>query len=265
MWFNAGPFSIDLALMNYRQFILYGVYTDLRTEVARRLLGFLWWIIEPVMYMAVFYVVFGLSLRQGGPEYVPFLLSGMIAWKWFDSSVRQAGSVLSANAGLIQQIYLPKSVLGLIQIFSSTFKFLIVLVLFLGFLLAIGKHPTLPWLALPLVMVAQLYLIIGVGLLLGAVIPFVQDLKQVVDNLLMLLMFMSGIFFNLDQVPQGMREIFKLNPVLLVIQAYRDILLKGQWPNGYDLGYVVLVTTPLLIIALLIYRRFERHYPKLML
>lgn len=264
MWFNARPISIDRSPMNYWQFILYGVYTELRTEVARRLLGFLWWIIEPVMYMAVFYVVFGLSLRQGGADYVPFLLSGMIAWKWFDGSVRQSGSALAVNAGLIQQIYLPKSLLGLIQIFSNTFKFLIVLVLFLAFLMIAGRHPTLPWLALPLVMVAQLYLIIGVGLLLGAIIPFAQDLRQVVDNLLMLLMFMSGIFFNLDQVPQNMREIFELNPILLVIQAYRDILLKGQWPDLADLGYVVLVTTPLLVIALLIYRRFERHYPKLM-
>ncbi len=251
--------------MNYRQFVIYGVYTDLRTEVAKRLLGFLWWIIEPVMYMAVFYLVFGLALRQGGPEYVPFLLSGMIAWKWFDGSVRQAGSSIGVNAGLIQQIYLPKSLLGLIQIFSNTFKFLIVLALFLVFLIVTGKHPTLSWLALPLVILVQLYLIIGLGLLLASLIPFAQDLKQVVDNLLMLLMFMSGIFFSPDQVPSGMRELFEFNPIVCVIQAYRAILLDGQWPDFSSLGYVLLFATPRRLMALLIFRRFERHYPKLML
>lgn len=251
--------------MNYWEFVLYGVYTDLRTEVAKRLLGFLWWIIEPVMYMAVFYVVFGLALRQGGPDYVPFLLCGMIAWKWFDGSVRQAGSSININAGLIQQIYLPKSLLGLIQILSNTFKFLIVLALFIVFLFFIGKNPTLAWTALPLVILAQLYLIIGLGLLLAGLIPFAQDLKQVIDNLLMLLMFMSGIFFSADQLPDGMRELFELNPVVCLIQAYREILLEGQWPDFSSLGYVVLFASPLLVIALLLLRRFERHYPKLML
>jgi lipopolysaccharide transport system permease protein len=251
--------------MNYWEFLLYGVYTELRTEVAKRLLGFLWWIIEPVMYMAVFYVVFGLALRQGGPDYVPFLLSGMIAWKWFDGSVRQAGSSLSSNAGLIQQIYLPKSLLGLIQILSNTFKFLIVLALFMVFLIIIGKHPTLSWLALPLVILVQLYLVIGIGLMLGAIIPFAQDLKQVVDNLLMLLMFMSGVFFRPESTPESIRWVFDFNPVVQVIQAYRTILLDGQWPDFAGLGYVCVFATPLLVMALLVFRRFERHYPKLML
>jgi lipopolysaccharide transport system permease protein len=120
--------------MNYGELVLYGVYTDLRTEVARRFLGFAWWILEPVMYMAVFYLVFGLGLRQGGPDYVPFLLSGMVAWKWFDGSVRQASNCIVMNAGLIQQIFVPKYVFGLIQIFTNTFKFLLILVL----LIAIG-------------------------------------------------------------------------------------------------------------------------------
>lgn len=251
--------------MNYREILWYGVYSELRTEIAKRFLGFLWWIIEPVMYMAVFYVVFGLALRQGGADYVPFLLSGMIAWKWFDGSVRQAGSSLSANAGLIQQIYVPKSLLGLIQVFSNTFKFFIVLVLFIGFLLIIGKRPALAWLALPLVIVVQLYLILAIGLLLASIIPFAQDLKQVVDNLLMLMMFMSGIFFSPSQVPETMRWVFELNPVVVLIEAYRSILLHGQWPDLNGLGYVMIVASPLLAIALLVFSRFERHYPKLLL
>jgi lipopolysaccharide transport system permease protein len=251
--------------MNYWEILWYGVYSELRTEIAKRFLGFLWWIIEPVMYMAVFYVVFGLALRQGGADYVPFLLSGMIAWKWFDGSVRQAGSSLSANAGLIQQIHVPKTLLGLIQVLSNTFKFFIVLVLFIGFLLIIGKRPTLAWLALPLVIVAQLYLILAIGLLLASIIPFAQDLKQVVDNLLMLMMFMSGIFFSPSQVPETMRWVFELNPIVVLIEAYRSILLHGQWPDFSGLGYVLSVASPLLAIALLVFRRFERHYPKLIL
>ncbi|MFI8746537.1 ABC transporter permease [Pseudomonas sp. NPDC077186] len=250
--------------MNYGEILLYGVYSDLRTEIARRFLGFLWWIIEPVMYMAVFYVVFGLALRQGGPDYVPFLLCGMIAWKWFDGSVRQASLSIPMNAGLVQQIYVPKSLFALIQILSNTFKFAIVLLLLLGFLLVTGKTPGPEWLGLLPVILTQLLLIVAVGLLLAAIIPFAQDLKLVVDNLLMLMMFMSGIFFSADQVPENMRVAFEYNPMVLLIGAYRDILLHSQWPQWSSLGYCVTLSLPILAVALLTLARNERRYPKLL-
>lgn len=250
--------------MNYGEILLYGVYSDLRTEIAKRFLGFLWWIIEPVMYMAVFYLVFGLALRQGGADYVPFLLCGMISWKWFDGSVRQASMSIPMNAGLIQQIHVPKSLFALIQILTNTFKFVIVLVLFLVFLLVTDKTASPEWLGLVPVILVQLLLIIAVGLLLAAVIPFVQDLKLVVDNLLMLMMFMSGVFFSADQVPETMRAVFEYNPMVLVIAAYRDVLLHNQWPQWSALGYCMALSIPILVVALLTLMRNERHYPKLL-
>ncbi|HIB76240.1 MAG TPA: ABC transporter permease, partial [Flavobacteriales bacterium] len=78
--------------MNFRQLadlVLYKVRTDLRSEVSQNHLSLLWWVLEPVLYMTVFYLVFGLLLKRGGgPEYVPFLLTGLASWKWFDSAVR---------------------------------------------------------------------------------------------------------------------------------------------------------------------------------
>ncbi|MDX5372308.1 MAG: ABC transporter permease [Pseudomonadaceae bacterium] len=251
--------------MKYSELVLYGVYSDLRTEVARRLLGVLWWALEPVMYMAVFYVVFGLGLRQGDTDYVPFLLCGLVAWKWFDSSIRQAGMAIQGNSGLIQQIFVPKYVFALIQVLSNTFKFFIVLLLLLGFLLLFGKEPTLEWLGLVPLLLVQLLLTLSLGLLLSALIPFAQDLKQVVDNLLMLMMFMSGIFYDLQQLPATLQGILNYNPMLQLIQAYRAILLHNQWPDWLSLGWVVLGALPVLLLAVLILRRFERHYPKLML
>ena len=85
--------------MNYKEILLYGVYSDLRTEVARRFLGFLWWIIDPVLYMAAFYVVFALALRQGGEDYAPFLLIGMVVWNCI---LAGAGYLLADHYHLIE-------------------------------------------------------------------------------------------------------------------------------------------------------------------
>ncbi|WP_235983352.1 ABC transporter permease [Aquipseudomonas guryensis] len=259
------PFQSAFVGMNYKEILLYGIYSDLRTEVARRFLGFLWWIIDPVLYMGAFYVVFALALRQGGEDYAPFLLIGMVVWKWFDSTVRQASVAIVGNAGLIQQIHIPKSLLVLIQIFSNAFKFIIVLVLLLVFLLAIGKRPSLHWLALVPIILTQLYLVTAVGLLLAGIIPLAQDFKQVVDNLLMVMMFLSGIFFTADRMPDSLRFAFELNPMVVLIQAFRSVLLHNQWPDPSHLLYVLVVATPLLIFAVLFIRKNERRYPKLML
>ena len=79
------------------------------------------------MFMLVFYLVFGLGMRQGGPEYAPFLLCGMVPWKWFDGSVRQASTALVANVGLMQQVFVPKYILVLTQLVTNSVKFLIIL------------------------------------------------------------------------------------------------------------------------------------------
>jgi lipopolysaccharide transport system permease protein len=249
--------------MRYLELVLFLVYADLRTEVARRFLGFLWWILEPVMYMTVFYLVFGLGMRQASPDYVPFLLCGMVSWKWFDGSVRQAGTSIVGNTGLIQQIFVPKTVFGLVQILTNTFKFSVVLLLLVVFLLATGHRASIEWFGLVPLVLTQLLLIISLGLLLAALIPFAHDLRQVVDNLLMLLMFMSGIFFSIDTMPDAWRDVFGLNPMVGLIDAYRHVLMQNAWPDWSELMYTLEVSLPMLMVACLIIHRFERHYPKL--
>lgn len=251
--------------MKHTELILYSVYADLRTEVARRLLGFLWWIIEPLMFMGVFYVVFGLGLRQGGENYVAFLLTGMVAWKWFDASVRQCSSVIAMNAGVLQQVYIPKYGLVLIQILSNTFKFLIVLLILLILMVILGHYPNPAWLYLPAVLAIQLLIIISVSFFIAAIVPFAQDIKQIVDNLLMLMMFMSGIFFKASSLPESMQPYFQLNPMVSVIESYRSILLDASTPNFTLLVNSLLITAPLLCFGIYILRKYDRRYPKMML
>lgn len=251
--------------MRYSEILLYGVYSDLQTEVSRRFLGFLWWGIEPVLYMTTFYLVFGLALKQGEENYVLFLLTGLIAWKWFDGSVRLASIAINSNAGLAQQIYIPKYIFPLIPILSNTFKFLIVLAMLLGFLLLAGSSASWLWLGILPVMVCELILIISIGLLLAAIVPFAQDLKQIIDNLLTLLMFGSGIFFTPEHISERIKPLFEYNPMFLLISSYRNILLYNNSPRWDDLGYSILVSIPIFCTAYFLLLRFDRHYPKLMM
>lgn len=251
--------------MKYAAIVLQSVAADLRSEIAKRLLGFLWWIIEPVMFMLMFYIVFGLGLRQGGENYVGFLLVGMVAWKWFDSCIRQASSVIAVNSGLMQQVYIPKYILVLIQILSNTFKFFIVLAILLALVSALGHPPNPAWFYLPVLLLVQLTLIISMSFFLAAVVPFAQDLKQVIDNLLMLMMFMSGIFFSVHSLAESIQPYFLINPMVGLIESYRAVLLEATAPDTMVLLEIVLTALPFFVVGFLILRIFDRHYPKMML
>ena len=94
--------------MNYLELITVKAWADLKSEASRAYIGFLWWFIEPVLYMGSFYLLFGLGLKMGGDNFMYFLLCGLLPWKWFSSSLSNGSLSIIANAGLINQTYLPK-------------------------------------------------------------------------------------------------------------------------------------------------------------
>src|SRR5690606_21854583 len=96
---------------HYIDLMFYKAYAELRAEATRAYLGFLWWFLEPVLFLAIFYAIFETGLRRGGAAFVPFLLCGLVPWKWFASTVMGCANVMSRNYGIIQQVYVPKLVL----------------------------------------------------------------------------------------------------------------------------------------------------------
>jgi lipopolysaccharide transport system permease protein len=252
-------------MRSYLELVGYRVVAELRTEMARAYLGLLWWVLEPLLYMLVFYFVFAVLFERGGPGYVPFLLCGLVAWRWFDSTVRAGSVAIESNKVLIQQAYVPKWVFPLVMALTNTAKFLIVLCLLLGFLLLYGVTPTLAWASLPLVLAIQFCLVLGAGSSVAAVVPFVPDLKILINNGLTLLMFLSGIFYSISDAPPSVQPLFLMNPMAALIDTYRQILIEGVWPDWGSLLIVALISAALLSIASFGLRRFDRLYPKLML
>jgi len=250
---------------NYLELVRYRVIAELRTEMARAYLGLLWWVLEPLLYMLVFYFIFAVLFHRGGPGYVPVLLCGLVAWRWFDSTVRAGSVAIESNKILIQQAYVPKWVLPLVMTLTNTVKFLIVFGLLLGFLLVYGVTPALSWVSLPVVLALQFCLVLGAGSMAAMAVPFMPDLKILINNGLTLLMFLSGIFFSISDIPPAVQPFFLVNPMAALIDSYRKILIDGVWPDWEPLFLVALVSAAFLAVSSFGLRRFDRIYPKLML
>jgi lipopolysaccharide transport system permease protein len=242
---------------------LFATYAELRAERARSYLGLLWWIIEPAMNMAVYYLVFAVILKTSQADYVPFLLVGLTLWQWFKSCVSHGGYAIWQRLPLIRQVKVPVQVFPTVQILADTVKFAFILALLLVILWSYGYAPNRAYLALPLVLLVELVFAAGVAYLVSAALPFLPDLRFVIEQVLQVLMFLSGVVFALDNVPQPVRGIFMLNPIAVLVDAGRGILMHGRWPNWNALGVVTLIALAMYALATLLLARLTPRYVKL--
>ena len=127
-----------------RDIIQYKTYAELKAESQRYYLGFLWWLIEPVIYMLVFYFVFGILFQRGTEDFVVFLLTGLVFWHWFQSTVMQGVDTLQANRVLYNQVFVPKYLFPAVVMLKNSAKFGVVLAVLLLFLLVYGIEPSVP-------------------------------------------------------------------------------------------------------------------------
>lgn len=250
--------------VRYLELILYKTYAELRAEAARTYVSFLWWVAEPLLHMLIFYVVFSVLLGQGTKDFVPFLLIGLSVWKWFDSTVHHAAGAIIDNAALMHQIYLPKVIFPMVTVLIDSVKFIIVLVVLLVFLLLYGVRPAPSWLALPAVLGVEFLLILGMAFLVAAVIPFLPDLRILVESTLMLLMFVSGVFYDPNTIPEHYRGWFYMNPFAVILQDSRDCLLYGRWPRLGVLATMGFAGLGIVMLGYGLLRRLDRVYPRVL-
>lgn len=250
-------------LKHYSGLIYFKVIAELRAEVSRGYLGVFWWIAEPLIHMSVFYVVFGYLLNRGGPGYVTVLLTGLVVWRWFDASLRGGMNAILSNRNLMQQVYVPKLLFPLTTTLIATFKFLIVFALLVTFLLIYGIRPTWAWLTLPLLLGVQFLLVVAGSAVTAILVPLMPDTRVIINNLMTLMLFISGVFYTMNDLPEQTRSLFLLNPMASMIDAYRSVLIEGAWPNWLAVAGVAVFGILALAAALRVYRHFDLKLPKL--
>ncbi|WP_457670762.1 ABC transporter permease, partial [Thiolapillus sp.] len=194
--------------------------------------------------------------------FVPWLLIGLVAWKWFDTTVRMSLNAITAGKGLMSQVYLPKVFFPAVVILKNTVKFLVTLGLLLLFLLFYGVG-SWSWVAIPLLLLVQLLLVCGVTFSVAALTPLYPDLKLLMNNVLMLMFFLSGVFFDTSNLQGWLGMLLDLNPMVHVIHAWRDVLLLGQWPDMFHLIVVLLFAAAMCWLGLFLLHRYDRLYPRL--
>ena len=236
---------------------------ELKAEASRGYLGVLWWVIEPLLYMGAFVLIFSVGLRTAEEGFVAFLLCGLIPWKFFSSTVQTSSVCIENNRGLISQVYFPKYVLVGAVLMANTIKFLGVLVLLVVLLHLFGwlESRNLP--VLLLVVLVEILLCAGVSAIAAVVVPLVPDTRLIIDNMLLLTFFVSGIFFRLAPAPNGELNALFLNPMAGLLHSFRAVLLNDA-PLVVDfLLYGALWGVATCAIGGVLLKIFDRRFAKL--
>jgi lipopolysaccharide transport system permease protein len=243
--------------------ILFKTYAELKSEAQRTYIGILWWLIEPIIFMAIFYFVFGILFQRGTEGYIPFLLVGLTLWHWIQATIMQASNAILVNYPLINQVFVPKVVFPTVILLANSVKFLVVFAILLLYLGLSGDGPSWIWLEAIIILPAILILITGCAFVAAAITPLLPDIRVVIENFLRVLFYLSGIFFQIEALPDPIRQWMRFNPFAMAIHDLRLILIDHVSPPFWNPLLLAVVGGALAVVGLMIMRRNETRYAKL--
>lgn len=245
------------------EIFLYQTYCQLRLESERLYIGYLWWGLETVLEMALLYAIFHSILAVPGEHYLSFLLCGLVCWRWFAQSVTRAAPSILQNQPLATQVFVPKLLFPLATLSADAVKSVVGLVVLAAFLHLDGLSATTQWWAFPLVLGTQFLFLSAAALWVAALVPFLRSILVGMEVALRFGMFLSGVFFDLDRVGQPLRGWLELNPMAVILNAWRDVLMRAEWPNFSALGLVALCSLIAIAAAGRFVQQRELLYPRL--
>lgn len=246
----------------YANYIYHKVKSELKAEITQHYLSYAWWILEPCMMIAVFYIVFAKLFDRGGEGFVSFLLIGVTSWLWFAQSILKSAQTIRRATGLTLQVYIPKYVFPFSAVLFGVYKQFFVILILLGLLLVL-ESPSFNWFFYIVIFLVQLLLITAVSTFVAALVPFVPDMTKLLQPLMQMMMFLSGIFYHVSIIPAEYIKYFRYNPMAGLIMEYRKVILSLQQPDFVYLVKVAVASLLLLAIGLWILKKFDREYPRL--
>ncbi len=254
---------MNSGLFKFLNLVLYRANSELRSEATRTYAGYLWWILEPLMSLVIYYVAFKYIFHRETPHFALFLFIGIVLYRFFAGTVTRSATSISGSTGLIQLVYIHKSIFPLSVVMVNLVKFMVTFLLVLIITWLVGIPPSWAYLALPGLVALILLTTVGASMICAAITPFFPDFRLILDTIMHLLVFLSGIFFDIGNLSPSMQAILRLNPIAAIIEQFRSILLYGRWPELKQLVPALIISGVFLAVGWLLIHRFNRNFPKI--
>jgi len=254
-----------------RQLIRYLVSADLKKKGRDTLFGNVWWILDPLLQMAVYVVLVSIIFKRSEDDYALFIFAAILPWKWFSSAIGDAILSVSGQDKLIKQVQFPKLVLPVAAILAGIVQFAFGMIP-LGALLVLlyPDRISMALFLIPVVAFVQLIFTLALGILAAALNVFFRDIGNLSRHALRLWFYLSPALYGaavIDEIAgshQYIAQAIKINPFYAILNGYRSVIYYGEAPDWLALGSVLGVSIAFLVVSLWFFKRVEPTFAKVL-
>jgi lipopolysaccharide transport system permease protein len=256
-------FSLDVReLWAYRELFYFLVWRDLKVRYKQTALGVLWAVIQPLLAMIVFTVIFGhlANIPSQGLPYPIFVFSGLLAWNYFSQALNLASQSLALNVNLVTKVYAPRLLMPLAAATTPLADFAMSLLVLAGLMAWYGTKPGLALVTLPLFLLFAFLAASGVGVWVAAVTVRYRDARYALPFLVQIWMYASPVVYPVTLVPHRYQWILSLNPMTGVIDGFRWALVGAPFPAPVVFAVSSVSTLVVAVLAFAYFARVERGF-----
>lgn len=220
-------------------------------------LGILWTILQPLLMMALFTIIFSTIFGRNIDNYPIYFLSGWCTFMFFTNSISNSMNALKGNKNILQKTPAPKHIFILGSILSEFLNFIIMFILLFVIMIITQTpfHFTMIFSFIPIILL--LIMIIGLGLMLAVVCVYYSDVRHLWSVLSMMFMYASAIFYPMDIIQEPFRQYMLLNPLYWVINQFRCFVYQGTFPQIGNIVNLMLLSLIILIFGIIVFKKYE--------
>ena len=252
--------SLFRDIYEYRELIWAMALKELKIRYKRSVLGFMWALLNPALLMLVLTLVFSTIMRFPIPHYAIFLLSVLLPWTFFSQSLSYAVESIVTNGDLIKKVAVPKLVFPVAAVVSNIINLLLSLIP-LAILVPLLHHPFYwTWLYLPVPLLALTIFTLGMTFFFAAANVYYRDVSHILQVVLSAWFYLTPIIYALDFIPEKRRWLFKLNPLIYVINGFRLAVYYGELPKWRSIVASFVCGIISLLIGFAIFRKYQDDF-----
>ena len=244
------------------------IISNVKRQNKNNVLGYVWWLLDPLMFLAIYYLVVAVIFKRGGNNqpFILFLLCGLIPFKFFSQTVSQSITSLRRAEPMIKSISFPKAILPLAVVLTNFVYFLF------GFIITIlaatlygprfETWPNFNYIYLAIVMLVMIIFTAGLSLIVSVLSIFFADLRNIVSHILKAWYYASPGLYSLDRLPEWVRPYAIINPLAGIMDSFRNIIMHNSHPFHLDLLYATLIGMGTLALGYFVFLRLEKRLVK---
>ncbi|MGM3175526.1 ABC transporter permease [Dickeya lacustris] len=240
---------------------------DISSRYKGSFLGVLWTLINPIMMLAVYTFVFSVVFKARWPggtgskiEFALLLFSGLIVYNIFSECVNKSPLLIVNNPNFVKKIIFPVEILPIVSVISSLFQALMSFIVWAGFYFLFSGAPPLTIILLPIILLPLIFITLGVSWFLAALGVYIRDISQITGLVTTALLFLSPIFYSTDSLPEQFQDLMKINPLTLIIEQVRDIMIWGKPVDILDFLMITVFSLIVLVFGYLFFNRTKKGF-----